>query len=55
MTLRSGVTKPPKFSRWQSPQLCTRMPVLAVGARSAAMIPAAPRKKVNGETSIRPY
>ena len=25
--LRSGVAKPPKFSRWQSPQACTRMPV----------------------------
>ena len=37
MMLRSGVAKPPKFSRWQSPHACTLMPVLGVRARSAAI------------------
>src|SRR5207244_2381950 len=43
MMLRSGVAKPPKFTRWQSPQDCTRRSVVNVPARSAAITPAAPR------------
>ncbi|MNY46060.1 hypothetical protein D3C86_1812060 [compost metagenome] len=52
--LRSGVAKKPKFSRWQSPQACTRMPVLGVVARSWAISAAEPRRKVNGLRSMRP-
>ena len=52
---RSGVPKTPKFERWASPQSCTWNPERGVAARSEAMISAPPRKKVNGETSIRPY
>jgi hypothetical protein len=51
---RSGVAKPPKFSRWQSPHAWTWMPLTGVFPKSAAMIPAEPRKKVNGDGSIRP-
>jgi len=40
---RSGVAKPPKLSRWASPQAWTRRPVVGVWARSLAMIAAAPR------------
>ena len=40
---RSGVAKPPKFSRCASPQACTRSPDCAVVARSAAMTAAEPR------------
>ena len=40
---RSGVANPPKLSRWQSPQACTRTPVTGVCARSPAMMAAAPR------------
>ena len=40
---RSGEAKPPKLSRWASPQHWTRSPETGVAARSAAMIAAAPR------------
>ena len=43
MTFLSGVAKPPKFIRWQSPHSWTLCPVVGVFARSAAMTPAAPR------------
>ena len=43
ITRRSGVAKPPKFIRWQSPHTCVRMPVFGVPARSAAMFSAVPR------------
>ncbi len=43
MTFRSGVAKPPKFIRWQSPQACTRSPVAGVRARSVAITAADPR------------
>ncbi|MCY1181367.1 hypothetical protein D9M73_218670 [compost metagenome] len=52
--LRSGVAKKPKLSRWQSPQACTRMPVLGMVARSWAIRPAEPRRKVKGLRSMRP-
>ncbi len=52
---RSGEPNTPKLDRWASPQHCTVMPESGVAARSDAMIRAAPRKKVNGETSMRPY
>jgi hypothetical protein len=51
---RSGAAKAPKFDRWASPHAWTRNPDTGVFARSIAMIAAAPRKKVNGEASIRP-
>ena len=54
-SLRSGEPNTPKFDRWASPQSCTLMPDRGVDSRSAAMISAAPRKNVNGETSIRPW
>ena len=54
INFRSGDAKTPKFDRWASPQSWTVIPARGVGARSAAMISAAPRKNVNGETSIRP-
>src|SRR6185437_7573625 len=40
---RSGAWKTPKLERWASPQSCTRRPESGLAARSAAMIPAAPR------------
>ena len=43
-----------EFDRWASPQSCDWSPVRARGARSAAMMYAAPRKNVKGDTSIRP-
>ena len=52
-TLRSGEAKPPKLPRWASPQSCTSMPDRGPGARSAAMMAAPPRKKANGEVSMR--
>ena len=52
---RSGEPNRPKFDRWASPHSCTVTPDRGVPARSAAMIAAAPRKNVNGDTSIRPY
>ena len=51
---RSGEAKSPKFERWASPQACTRNPEDGVVARSEAITSAAPRKNVNGETSMRP-
>jgi hypothetical protein len=51
---RSGVPKTPKFIRWASPHTCVVMPERGVPARSDAMMSAAPRKKVNADTSIRP-
>jgi hypothetical protein len=51
---RSGEPNTPKFDRCASPQDCTWNPERGIPARSAAMIRAAPRKNVNGETSIRP-
>ena len=41
MMRRSGVAKPPKFMRWQSPQECTQTPDVGILARSVAMIAAA--------------
>ena len=52
--LRSGVPNSPKFDRWASPQSWTVTPERGVCARSAAMMVAAPRKNVSGETSMRP-
>ncbi|MNT89583.1 hypothetical protein D3C72_2303370 [compost metagenome] len=52
--LRSGVANKPKFIRWQSPQAWTWMPVVGVAARSWAINPAEPRKKVKGLRSMRP-
>lgn len=40
---RSGEASSLKFSGWASPQSCTCSPVFGRGARSAAMIAAAPR------------
>src|ERR1700728_4655204 len=51
---RSGDPKTPKFDRWASPQIWAVRPDVGVVERSDAMIRAAPRKKVKGETSIRP-
>ena len=51
---RSGDPNTPKLDRCASPHSCTRKPEAGVAARSAAIGSAAPRKKVNGETSIRP-
>ena len=34
MSLRSAVAKPPKFNRWQSPQICIFRPVDGVWDRS---------------------
>ena len=53
--LRSGVPKMPKFERCASPQSWVWKPESGVAERSAAMIAAAPRKKANGDTSIRPW
>ncbi|MNF99138.1 hypothetical protein D3C84_820250 [compost metagenome] len=52
--LRSGVANKPKFNRWQSPQACTSIPEVGVVARSYAIKPAEPRKKVNGLRNMRP-
>ena len=52
---RSGEPKAPKFERWASPHACTENPDSGLPARSAAMIAAAPRKKVNGVASMRPW
>ena len=52
---RSGEAKPPKFARCASPHSWASSPESGVGARSAAMIAAAPRKKANGEVAIRPW
>jgi hypothetical protein len=43
MMLRSGVAKPPKFIKWQSPHACTLRPVLGVRDKSEAIKPADPR------------
>ena len=51
---RSGEPKTPKFERWASPQIWAVSPERGVVERSDAMTSAAPRKKVNGETSMRP-
>jgi hypothetical protein len=51
---RSGVPNTPKLDRWASPQSCTVTPESGEPARSVAMSSAAPRKKVNGESSMRP-
>ncbi len=52
---RSGAAKPPKLERCASPQSCTSKPLRGEAARSVAMTAAAPRKKANGDTSIRPW
>ena len=52
---RSGVAKSPKLERCASPQSWTVTPDRGVVSRSVAMSSAAPRKKVNGEASMRPY
>ena len=52
--VRSGAAKTPKFMMCASPQSCTRSPEEGVAARSAAIVRAAPRKKVKGETDMRP-
>ena len=54
-SLRSSAAKTPKLERCASPQSWACSPVRVPSARSAAMTYAAPRKNVNGETSIRPY
>ncbi len=51
---RSGEAKTPKFDRWASPQIWAVRPEVGVVERSDAMMRAAPRKKVKGDTSIRP-
>src|SRR5579872_4687298 len=51
---RSGEANAPKLDRCASPHSCARSPDAGVVARSAAIGSAAPRKKVNGDTSIRP-
>ena len=51
---RSGEPKTPKLERWASPQVWATSPERGVVERSDAMISAAPRKKVKGETSMRP-
>ena len=51
---RSGDPKTPKFERCASPQIWAVRPDDGVVERSDAMIRAAPRKKVKGETSMRP-
>jgi hypothetical protein len=43
MMLRSGVAKPPKFIKCASPHACTRIPLVGVVARSAAISAAEPR------------
>ena len=53
--VRSGEANTPKFDRWASPQIWALRPDRGVVARSEAMTSAAPRKKVNGDTSMRPY
>src|SRR5580765_3313484 len=50
---RSGVAKPPKFIRWQSPQHCTVSPADGVPFRSYACRIAEPRKKANADSAIR--
>ncbi len=45
----------PKLDRCASPQAWTTSPVHGVLARSLAIGRAAPRKKANGDSSIRPY
>jgi hypothetical protein len=54
-SVRSGDANAPKFDRWASPQSCTRSADCGVGARSAAMIAAAPRKKANGDVAMRAW
>ena len=51
---REGEANAPKLARCASPHSCTRSPEAGVVARSAAIGSAAPRKNVNGDTSIRP-
>ena len=51
---RSGEPNTPKLERWASPQIWAVRPERGVPERSDAMIRAAPRKKVKGETSMRP-
>ena len=43
MTCLSGVARPRKLTRWESPPHCTRTPVDGVPARSTAMASAEPR------------
>ena len=50
---RSGAVNPPKFERCASPQSCADRPVPA-RRQVAGHQGAAPRKNVNGDTSIRP-
>ena len=54
-SLRSGAAKMPKLERCASPQSWACNPVRGPSARSAAIRYAPPRKKANGDTSIRPY
>ncbi len=54
MSERSGEANRPKLDRWASPQICAESPERGVVARSEAMTRAAPRKKVKGDTSMRP-
>ena len=53
MRLRSADANRPKFIRCISPQAITSRLVRGEFARSPAMIAALPRKKANGEVSIR--
>jgi len=54
MALRSGVVKPPKSIRCASAQACTRIPLVGVRARSAAISAAEPRKKAKGDSLMPP-
>ena len=54
-SLRSGAAKIPKLERCASPQSCACNPVRGPSARSAAIRYAPPRKKENGDTSMRQY
>ncbi len=51
----SADAKAPRLRTCASPQSCTRRPVRGNVARSRAINGAAPRKKANGETAMRPY
>ena len=51
---RSGVAQRPKLRTCASPHICTMSSVCGRVARSAAMTAAAPRKKVHGDTIMRP-
>ena len=51
---RSGEANAPKFDRCASPHSWVTSPEVGVAARSAAITAAAPRRNVNGDSSMRP-